>query len=650
MNSTPVVIEQFGEMLLALLRRTSPPSLVDPTKYLDLTDDPRCYPAALLVALCGPRHPRYEDAVALLWGDGDDVRLFFANARDRVHRELAAAVETYPELYDSVAVAAGVDSGGEETHGFDLVWDVLFPEGSGLAQDWEGAVARLRRRRRVEVTEMNRNPISDPVREVLFTSNLLLGPGDSPGPPDHWYDHPVPLDDPCDGELAHGLRELDIAVAFELARHPGWRGPATLVLSVSSTHDGFGDRGRALVEQVIADIGPLENLRVLAFDETTTRQLWDEVIVALPAPGKGPVHDAETIAPVFGVSGPYGRHYSFLKAIAALWSVCIDGGVKATFKIDLDQSFPQSKLVAETGQSAFEHLTTRRWGARGRAATGETVDLVMIAGGLVNQSDIDRSVFTPDIERVPPGSSPEHTVFFSRLPQVLSTEAEIVSRYDTAAVDGVASAQERIHVTGGTSGILVAGLRRWRLFTPSVFGRAEDQAYLVSGLGGRSRPAYVHEPGLVMSHDKARLIPSVIRRGAGSKHIGDLLRTRLFSKYVTADHKRLLDPFTGCFVSRLPVTVTTLRFVMRALDPDQAPAAAGAYVAEGVHRLQEVDGLVTDLDDIVGWEREQWDVFYDSLDAIEGGLGGGEQWAVTIRAAARRIVAQAEIGRGPTRP
>lgn len=629
---------QFAEMLLALIGRTTAPQLPDPSHLLDHPADFRRFPAALLVALCGSSHPRFEDAIDLLGREEGEFGSFFLAALENVHRELTFAAANYPDLLDELQAAAEVGPVVDEAAAYDLVWRVMFPAGVGLSEDWEGAVTRLRARRRVEIMELNPDPITDPLREVLLTANVLVSPDGIPAPPDHWYDHPIPLDvDPTDNELAHGLRRLDAAVAFELARNPQWHGPVNVALSVSSTHDGLENQGRALVEQVVARIEALPNLRVFVFDETSTRRLWD--VMSPTSAG------ADTTLPVFGVSGPYGRHYSFLKAIAAVWSVCIDTEVRATFKIDLDQSFPQSNLLAETGQTAFEHLTTQRWGARGRSSTGQDLDLAMIAGGLVNAGDVEKSIFTPDIDLVPPGSSPEHVVFFSRLPQVLSTEAEIVSRYDSADVDGVAFAQERVHVTGGTNGILVAGLRRWRLFTPSVFGRAEDQAYLVSGLGGESRPAYVHEPGLIMSHDKAQLIPGLIERGAGSKHIGDLLRTGLFSKYVTAAHERLLDPFTGCFVSRLPLTVTTLRFALRALDPEQTEAAAMDYMTEGIRRLRNVDGIVADLDNIVSSERREWNVFYDSLDAIETGLVSGDGWAQAATAATRRIIERAEVGR-----
>jgi hypothetical protein len=442
----------------------------------------------------------------------------------------------------------------------------------------------------------------------------LVSPGEPAGPADYWYDHPIPLDArPEDTELAYGLRHLDAAIGFELDRHPEWQGPATVALSLSSTHRGYEQAGRELVGRVVDAIGPLHNLQVYAFEEDRARQLWNRLC------------DRQDVEPVFGVAGLYGRHYSFLKAIAALWSV-VDSRIRATFKIDLDQVFPQEALVAETGKSALEHLTTDRWGGRGRSAAGEELDLTMIAGGLVNQSDIGRGLFTPDVTPGEPEAG-EDAVFYSRLPQALSTVAEIVVA-DSAPL-------ERVHVTGGTNGILVAGLRKWRPFTPSVFGRAEDQAYIISTLGGGSRPAYLHAPGLIMRHDKGDLIPEVIAQSALSKHIGDLVRTRLFSVY-GAEHKPLLDPFTGCFVSHLPVTVSTLRLCLRVLD--LAAIDSDRYLEEAARRLDAADRLAAELRDVVASERAQWDLFYDALDALEVGLNAGSLQASATAHDLRRSI------------
>ncbi|MDX2342773.1 MAG: hypothetical protein QNL12_03050, partial [Acidimicrobiia bacterium] len=229
----------------------------------------------------------------------------------------------------------------------------------------------------------------------------------------------------------------------------------------------------------------------------------------------------------------------------------------------------------------------------------------------------------------------EDAIFFSRLPQALSTEFEI----------GATAAIERVHVTGGTNGILVDGLRRWRLFTPSVVGRAEDQAYLLSGLGDlANRPAYVHEPGLIMRHDKADLIPDVIEASETSKHIGDLLRMRFFSAYANTNLKAMLDPFSGCFVSSIPITVSSLRFALRALRCDSSEAAAG-YLSEGSSRLDEVGRTVAGLDDTVRREHDGWKVFYDVLDRCELGLSRGDGRFAELAAVARAVVSEAELTR-----
>lgn len=59
---------------------------------------------------------------------------------------------------------------------------------------------------------------------------------------------------------------------------------------------------------------------------------------------------------VFGVDGEYGRHYSFLKAIAPLWQIIADRRKIGTFKIDLDQVFPENELAGETGNLLLNTL------------------------------------------------------------------------------------------------------------------------------------------------------------------------------------------------------------------------------------------------------------------------------------------------------
>ena len=89
----------------------------------------------------------------------------------------------------------------------------------------------------------------------------------------------------------------------------------------------------------------------------------------------------------------------------------------------------------------------------------------------------------------------------------------MMTRYRSGRVpDGHNTCLQRIHVTGGTNGILVDSLRRFQPFTPSFFGRAEDQAYLLSTFGRPDRLGYVHASGLIMRHDKEGFAQEAIAR------------------------------------------------------------------------------------------------------------------------------------------
>ena len=277
-------------------------------------------------------------------------------------------------------------------------------------------------------------------------------------------------------------------------------------------------------------------------------------------------------------------------------NVLVDPEIKATFKIDLDQVFPQAELLEQTGATAFGHLKTPLWGATGKDSAGQPIELGMIAGALVNQRDIHKGVFTPDVTIPGTKLAPDEYVFFSKLPQALSTEAEMMTRYQAGTdFDGETKAIQRIHVTGGTNGVLVDSLRRYQTFTPSFIGRAEDQAYILSARGQQPNLGYAHASGLIMRHDKEGFAQEAIAMAKVGKQVGDYLRIILFSKYAdvlpeaTDSIKSDIDPFTGCFVSRLPVTVAMLRFALKVANLFNAGKSdeATEFIHTGVFQLQE---------------------------------------------------------------
>jgi hypothetical protein len=678
--------EPLEDIVRALLAdRDGPGELrIDLGRWL-AEDGPAAFAAAFLITLGGPAHPLAERARAVLDSPSADVPAGLADLLragvGAIHAEVADRTGVDPAFARAMRSAATIlgEQHLDPDAAIEAGWSVLYPEAVGLRGDVEGSIAALRRRRVVEIEARNPAPIADATREVLFTSNVLLGlPLDSvagdpvlePAIADavvraragrqlYWFDHPIPIGvEPAANELLHGLRGLDAAMRAEPARSGG---PArlTCLLSVSVTHAELRGVAARYLEKM-AGIASLEHVDVLVVTETDVRQLVDEVLrpamARFGAPPAGGSDDLE----VLGVDGEYGRHYSFLKAIAAIWHVLVDPAVRGTFKFDLDQVFPQPELVAETGRTALQHLETPLWGATGRDSEGKSIELGLLAGALVNASDIGRGLFTPDVA-IPSGPlRPSDHVLFSPLPQAISTRAEMTERYDTPLPDGTSTALERIHVTGGTSGILVEALRRYRPFTPSFVGRAEDQAYALSFQDQPGpRLACVHAAGLIMRHDKEAYAGAAIEAGLVGKLVGDDVRILTFSAYAQAiadrsvieaeaatsvdSIKALMDPFTGGFISRLPVTVVLLRFALRVLEAYGAgqPDVGGAYAELGAKRLSEALRVTADpsgfrarIDD----ERAQWSILYDVLDRLEEALAADDPDALELRVRARELV------------
>lgn len=667
-------------------------ALGDPEPRLADRDPLTALDVAFLVALCGPGHPLHRRASAVLDQPRDgperEVAAFLRHAlvlvrdeiRDRAAADLVVAARlTETERRLSVP---GLDPG--ETA--EASWGLFFPEGVGIVGHEAARETELRARRRIRVEEPDPAPIVDAARELLFTSNVLLTiPSSSRSiaslpypagvlhglmaasaePQRQWFDHPVQVGvEPEANEIVRGLRGLDEALAFEDGRRQAGSpvGRVPCVLSVTVTHDGLRQVARHYVEAELERAGGLRHLAVHVVTEADTRRLVDEVL----APCVGSNAALGLLRRVVGVDGAYGRHYSFLKAIAAFWQVGVDPQIKGTFKIDLDQVFPQAELVAETGRSALEHLSNPSWGTSGEDATGRPVELGLLAGAPVNEGDIGRGLFTPDVPY--PAAPPvgDELVFFSRLPQALSTAAEMLVREGTEHDAGGTFVHERVHVTGGTTGALVDALRRHRPFTPTFIGRAEDQAYLLSALGRPGpRLAYLHAAGLVMRHDKEAFAGEAIAAARVDKEIGDHVRILDFSAYAgvvaedsipagsgVAELKELLDPFTGCFVSRLPVTVTALRFALRLARLCEAgdERTARAFATAGAARIGEALDRTLDrprLREAVRAERAGWNVFYDALDALEDGIRRGDPDALARQRRGREIMAACRVGPDP---
>ena len=611
-----------------------------------------------------------------------DISGFYSNGINLVHKEIETICKNDPNfakcLKNLSKWVSNKDNLCNQEETIEKIWTVFFPEATGIRKNEQKRIKDLRKKRALTITELNAVPITNPVQQILFTSNTLLTiPPTTKSlkelhlsshlknklihatrePQLFWYDHPTPVGvEPGENEVFYGLRGLDTAV--EVERTHG-NAPAnsklTCVLSVSVTHRGLQDIAKKYLEEELKKTGGLKNINLYLFTESDTQQIINDILVPA-AKHYLECNNSKEIFNMFGVDGQYGRHYSFLKAISAFWHVYIQPEIRATFKIDLDQVFPEKQLIKQSGASAFEHFTTPLWGAHGLDINGHPVELGMIAGALVNKSDIDNSLFTPDVKFPNRILHPDEYIFFSMLPQALSTEAEMMTRYTTKKPDGKKTCIQRFHVTGGTNGILVDSLRRHRPFTPSFIGRAEDQAYIFSVLPNANKKlAYVHKDGLIMRHDKEAFAQEAIHRSHIGKLIGDYIRTFYFSAYVKAltenidNIKNLVDPFTGCFISRIPTTVVYLRFGLKAASFFSAGKNEEGFefITNGVQRiataLNFTSGENSKLKQQYKKERLGWNLYYDTLTVVERALQENDCFALELRKKAKKIIEQCFI-------
>lgn len=602
---------------------------------------------------------------------------FLLAAAEKIQEEWDYIEGHNKNLCESAQTLVSQCEGESPAYRQNALLNFLFPEKNFAGGDFKTQQEEIRKRRTVDITALNQDPIQDPAGEVLFSSNVLLTV-----PPENyyskltpslqerarivasedqqfWFDHPILMGVETDAnEMIYGLRGLAETLKFEKENgQASSDAEMTVILSLSVTHNGLKDLAHEYLAKELENAGRMEGLKVYLFTEEDTKYISSQLGRLSDVP------DAqEAISAVFGVDGQYGRHYSFLKALAPLWTICIDPKVKGTFKIDLDQVFPQKELAEQTGKSAFQHFKTPLWGASGVDSRGRDVSLGMIAGALVNEKDIHKGLFSPDIP-VPDENTLLHgeTRVFDKL-QVMSasTRGEMMTRYSSAQYpdhpDGKSRCLSRVHVTGGTNGILCETLRQYRPFTPGFIGRAEDQAYILSVLlgnpaGDQNGPLmrYVHESGLVMRHDKEAFAGDAIEAAKLGTWVGDLLRLFYFSFYArfipgsVEAVKEELDPFTGCYITPFPYTMVFLRLIMKVLDEPQNRKTLLDLASRRLNRF--VTGEENSETIRAEWmaEREGWDLFYDSLDLLESEMKEGTDTAADLTGHIRKRIENCRI-------
>ena len=347
--------------------------------------------AAFLLSLAGA-----EDIdEALLYPDSlredpswKDVLDFYSHGRECIMEEIESICRddrdfrnALDSLYEHITGNAGNEPVSASVK---RIRNFFFPEGDFDIDDPAADIAALRNKRLVRINRLNPQPLAYPAEELLLTANVLLTlPPESVSADDlyvpeelkeplrragkgrqlYWYDHPIQVgSDPSSNEVVYGLKKLDEALDFEKEKGLMARDARlACVLSVSVTHEELHGVSRDYIEDLLRSNCTLKNLKIYMFTERDCRFLVENVLVPAAA-AAGISTEPGLLSGILGVDGDYGRHYSFLKAIAAFWQVFVDGRVRATFKIDLDQVFPQKALLEQTGATAFGHFMSPLWG------------------------------------------------------------------------------------------------------------------------------------------------------------------------------------------------------------------------------------------------------------------------------------------------
>lgn len=517
---------------------------------------------------------------------------------------------------------------------------LLFPENS--IQINNKTIQEIRNARSIEITEFAKQ-IENPLDEILFTSNVMLTLPknkhcilakyaeqiDFSEPQEYWFDHPIPLDIKDESnEILYGLEHFNESVKTE--KHMNEK--AKLVLSVSCTHSSLKKVAKEYLVEKIKELD-LDALEIYIFTENECQELLDICFSELI--------DKESLynlGQAFGVDGKYGRHYTFLKAVSVFFSKVVDSRIKATYKIDLDQVFDQKKIKEYTGSYAFGKFVNEKFGAYGVDTKGRTVKLGMVAGYLINDEDIEKSMYEPDVKISNEEFTTEQYIFNSSRPQYVSTVAEMLGE-DKAAK----KASLRYHITGGMNGILIEDLYTYKPFTPSFITRAEDQCFMLSVINKPINDVYLrcyHQHGLFMRHDKGSFLSEDLKIFEVPKKVGDFERILLFSHYAKDILENMdmikeeIQPFTSAFISDKPYTLLLFRILFASYEiAKDSKEDAELFIELCASRLSTIIERINSdyYIDIFNNEVKAWEIYYSQIQNIKIGQNKINRFLEEIR-------------------
>ena len=137
--------------------------------------------------------------------------------------------------------------------------------------------------------------------------------------------------------------------------------------------------------------------------------------------------------------------------------------------------------------------------------------------------------------------------------------------------------------------------------------------------------------------------------------IGDYERILLFSRYAEilpwefSRIKDIADPFTGCFISRIPLTVIFLGFAIKGGTFFERGMLNEAYdfINIGSHRIlksiREYGRVPKKVKEIYDYEKQAWDNYYLILDMVEKSIMKGDLFALELKDKAEKIITNCKI-------
>jgi hypothetical protein len=156
-----------------------------------------------------------------------------------------------------------------------------------------------------------------------------------------------------------------------------------------------------------------------------------------------------------------------------------------------------------------------------------------------------------------------------------------------------------------------------------------------------------------MRHDKEAIADEETKAAAHiGKLVGDFERVILFSHYARElpwgeeNIKGLVDPFTGSFISHLPINLAYLRLALKAATffatGNEEYGYKGLELLDlGSKRLSATIDIVSKergLKEIIEREKKAWDLYYDILDKMEENLNKEDPFATELMEKAKIIV------------